>query len=130
LDALVAENVYGCKVAWAPIKDEPYCVCGISPDIISGDSPHNEISEYLIHYSTDMLAGMSLILHLRSLGYDVGVWLSDGLALAQAFPEGNKSRCFLATAKTIPHAACLVALQALGAIPPEEGTGLKELDGV
>ena len=114
LDALVAEKVMGCRVAW---NAAPYCDCSV-------DRPHDIATDddtfELPFYSTDIAAAWEVV---ETLGYNWSLNRDVGKCWNDYQIAGDlKYRFVLAApgspmegvvADTAPRAICLAALKAM-----------------
>ena len=103
LDALVAERVMGCRVAW---NAAPYCDCSV-------DRPHDIATDddtfELPLYSTDIAAAWEVVEKIIARGNNVWVGFY-GNTWHMHFTEDALSQY---PADTAPKAICLAALQVM-----------------
>lgn len=125
LDALVAEKVMGCIISF---KGWRYGRCGC--DDTKGPShmwtPDHETYEWPAPYSTDIAAAWEVVEKMGNWhGFDFAIWKKEvGEWRAGWFEdgwEGLEGRAD-ATAESAPHAICLAALKAVGALQEEQTT--------
>jgi hypothetical protein len=107
MDALVHEQVLGGKVAWGSWGDEP-------PEPWTPVEGMNVLEALVPRYSTAISAAWEVVEKMQTLGepgeYDLEIFVS----------EGSTHACFGSTEvikATAPHAICLAALRAVGALP-------------
>lgn len=110
LDARVAERVMGCPVKIGPFG-AAYCPCEYT-DIHAGP-PHGGKGAGLARYSEDIAAAWAVVERMREQHDYWGrleVDASDSASAEFIMVNGPIHRAW---AKTLPHAICLAALQAV-----------------
>jgi hypothetical protein len=117
LDALIAERIFGCKVAL--VNDSvPLCGCSLTAD---GYAPHADIasrhhSRWLARYTTDMAAAWQVVEHL--LRADCLVFfgpIRDGVVDLQVCSADGDHWNYGAPLAELPRIICLAALDVIGA---------------